>query len=120
MRSGIKIRSQTFAVHQWNTCKGVDLVYGRAGDAVSGVGGAVARIKLSGQDQGYTYIAITYRFPAVSASAVSKLVLFATKTLPKLLGNHGGGHIDMKDVPAREDDVRTTGNLRDSAQLMPR
>lgn len=79
VRAGIHLNGESYAVHQYETTRGVDLVYGRTGDAVSGAGACVARVKqLSGD---VIHIAIVYRFPSLSANAVPKLVAFAHEYL---------------------------------------
>lgn len=75
LRAGIVLNSQKFQVHQWETSKGVDLAYGRRGDAVSGVGACVFRYK---KDSSTCYGAVTYSFPSLSANAVTKLIFFLT------------------------------------------
>lgn len=84
LRAGIWLRGLKFAVHRWETVLGVDLVYGRTGDAVSGCGAAVARVDFSERGEDSVFVAISYKFPVVSASAVSKLVSFSRDVLPKL------------------------------------
>ncbi|CAN8073343.1 unnamed protein product [Agarophyton chilense] len=85
-RAGIELNSQNFDVHQWESTRGVDLVYGRQGDAVSGVGACAFRMKA--EDQPEVYGAISYSFPSLSTNAVSKLISFLheiakkTKSLP--------------------------------------
>lgn len=68
-------------MHQFETTRGVDLVYGRNGNAVSGAGACVARmLQASGVE---LYVAISYRFPSLSANAVAELVAFANDFLIK-------------------------------------
>ncbi|PXF44092.1 hypothetical protein BWQ96_06173 [Gracilariopsis chorda] len=73
LRAGILLNSQHFHVHQWETTRGVDLAYGRRGDALSGVGACVFRYK---KHNSTFYGAITYSFPSLSANAVTKLISF--------------------------------------------
>lgn len=74
IRAGISIRDEKFSVHQWENTRGMSLVYGRRGDAISGCGACVCRAVL--EDGREVYCAITYKFPSVSANAVSKLSRF--------------------------------------------
>lgn len=78
-RAGIKLGDLSYAVHQYETTRSVDLVYGRTGDAVSGSGACVARVNQATGD--CIYIAVSYKFPSLSANAVSKLVEFANSHL---------------------------------------
>lgn len=81
-RAGISFGGISFAVHQYETTRGVDLVYGRVGNAVSGSGACVAKIKqASGQ---VIFAVLRYDFPSLSANAVSKLVQFASEHLGAL------------------------------------
>lgn len=77
-----------FAVHQVHggARPGVDLVYGRAGDASGGRGCAVARVA---EGAGFAYVVVTYRFPSVSALAVERLLRFAD-----VLRAAGGGEAE--------------------------
>lgn len=86
VRAGISLNGMTFAVHQYETTRGVDLVYGRTGDAVSGSGACVARVRqTSGQ---HMYAGLCYKFPSLSADAVSKLVEFAEDFLGAVPDQH--------------------------------
>lgn len=78
-RAGINLSGMSYAVHQYETTRGVDLVYGRTGDAVSGSGACVARVKQAHGE--YVYAAVTYKFPSLSANAVLELVEFANSQL---------------------------------------
>lgn len=78
-RAGIKLGGISYAVHQYETTRGVDLVYGRAGAAVSGSGACVARVNQATGD--YLFVAVSYKLPSLSANAVSKLVEFANSHL---------------------------------------
>jgi hypothetical protein len=76
-----------YAVHQVHADvrPGVDVVYGRRGDASAGRGCAVARV--ADRDGGFAFVAVTYRFPVVSALAVERLVAFADGELRALLAD---------------------------------
>lgn len=70
-------------------------MYGRRGDAVSGVGACVGRATYT--DGQTIHAVITYCFPSISANAVSKLISFM----------HDLGMIEEKvapeDAPSSED-----------------
>lgn len=57
----------------------MDLVYGRRGDAVSGAGACVARVRQGASPE--LYVAILYKFPSLSANAVTTLIAFANEFL---------------------------------------
>jgi hypothetical protein len=72
-------------------CPGVDVVYGREGDASGGRGCAVARVAEGGTDGDagggrFVYVVVTYRFPSVSALAVERLLEFAAGPLREAVG----------------------------------
>ncbi|CDF33043.1 unnamed protein product [Chondrus crispus] len=75
VRAGIALSGASYAVHQYETTRGVDLVYGRTGDAVSGSGACVARVQQANGD--CIYAAVSYDFPSLSANAVPELVELA-------------------------------------------
>lgn len=66
-------------MHQYETTRGLDLVYGRVGDALSGSGACVARVRQASGE--FVYAAIHYKFPSLSANAVPALVQFAHRYL---------------------------------------
>lgn len=84
LAAGVALRGRgggDFAVHRVHPAarQGVDLVYGRGGDASGGCGVAVARVAqaaIAGEGT-FVYVLVTYRFPSVSALAVERLLEFA-------------------------------------------
>lgn len=80
-----------FAVHRVHPAArpGVDLVYGRGGNASGGCGVVVARVQepvVAGEDA-VVYVLVTYRFPSVSALAVERLLQFADGPLRTAAGD---------------------------------
>lgn len=73
LRTGITIADTNFAVHNWETTRDIDLVYGRMGDAVSGAGACAFRYCTNSAP---IFGLITYSFPSVSANAVAKLLTY--------------------------------------------
>lgn len=80
-----------FAVHRVHPAArpGVDLVYGRGGDASSGCGVVVARVRqpVIADEGAVVYVLVTYRFPSVSALAVERLLQFADGPLRAAAGD---------------------------------
>lgn len=70
-----------FVIHRVHPAAlpGVDLVYGRGGDASGGSGVVVARVQnpVVADEGAVVYVLVTYRFPSVSALAVERLLQFA-------------------------------------------
>jgi hypothetical protein len=102
MSTGVMLdcrKGMYFAVHRYylSIRPGVDVLYGRAGDASSGEGVAVARVALGPLEEDginrdlkvakaeYAYVLVTYRFPKVSPAAVAALVEFCEGQLKPLL-----------------------------------
>lgn len=88
LRKGIVIGCRdnlTYATHHFHAKirENTDLLWGRTGDASGGEGIAIARIfpdRDSNPSEDNTFVIITYRFPVVSALAVSKLLEFVSST----------------------------------------
>ena len=73
---GITIRGELFDVHRFYEEEG--LVYGRRGDAETGEGVCVHRVKRA-SDGAYNYCVITYKFPTISAKAIPDVQAFGAK-----------------------------------------
>jgi hypothetical protein len=98
MEAGVPLRRQEgflYSVHQFypSIRQGLDVLYGRGGDASAGEGVAVVRLfptPNTTPSAADCFVVVTYKLPIVSALAVPKLITFAEKTLKPLLSGATG------------------------------
>jgi hypothetical protein len=93
MEAGVPLRRQegiVYSIHHFfpSVRSGLDVLYGRAGDASAGEGVAVARLFANLDTPPAivdSFVLITYRLPIVSALAVPKLLNFAETSLRRVV-----------------------------------